>query len=385
MKKILTRCLIILLVVIMISTLSCALAENQSKADTSVNAYADLFNALCDFEGGKDSFDDWFAGGTLDDEGTLTLFIKAEDSYQLELLFNCYCFKVPDLAKIAHPSCVKYSLNDLLHFEEITTDAIEAAEIMSCGIDYQANKLCIGCRETSPLFDSFDLKIPKDSYSLFVENESVTLTALHGGDSIITSATTLGWCGTYNGSPAIVTCGHGNYVSSTISIQDDNYVNNTATRAFDSINNLSGTSRLGDFYIATVGTGLTTNKIHTGSSGTLASCGSYLSSVPQGTNLYYWGKITKQFRGSTIQAYTYYVIYSESIAYNVIYGLVKAYPQAPNYTIPAPGDSGGPVYYTYDGGGIGATGTITGYDNNGYILFSPLKYAVNYGFTVRTW
>lgn len=376
--------IVVLLVMVIISGLTCASAGHQSNADASVNAYSALFDALCVFNEGKDSFDEWFAGGMLNDNGTLTLFIKADSSDQLKYVYDSYCEMVPALRNVSLPVCVTYSLNDLLSFQELTIQAFKEANIISCGINYQANMLYIGCHETSPLFDSYDLKIPEDSYSLFVENEGLTLTSLHGGDE--TTGTTLGWCGTYNGGPAVVSCAHGNHFFNTLTITDEaNNVSVNATRVFDSITDLSGTSRLGDFYIATVGSGLTTNNTHTGSSGTLVSCGSYLSSLPLESDISLYGKVSKGFIGKTKLYYTCYVETSKLIEGDIIYGLVLADPDEDNCITPVPGDSGGPVYYTYQSGGIGATGTITGTNENMLILFSPLKYAADYGFVVRTW
>ena len=387
MKKIVSCFLAALIFGLLLTGIGTAsmLALDCINFDDSVDAYANLCTALNQGETCNDYFDENFAGGAIEKDGKLTLFISVENETELEACFNRYCIQVPELKELAVPVLVTYSLNELLTFQLKTVPDIDGYGILSCGIDYRENRLIIGCLDSSDLFRFGKLSIPADAYRLFAEETGIQYTALHGGDEICPAVTTLGWCGTYNNSPAIVTCAHGNYGANSLTINCGNDTSYTATRVFDSINNLSDTARLGDFYIATVGSGITTNYIHGMTAGTLIACGSYLPSVPQGSTVYACGKVTKRIVGTTQQTYTYYVDRSETINSSVIYGLVKVNTAASNYQLPVAGDSGGPVYYAYTDGGIGATGTITGYSGDGYLLFSPLKYAVNNGFSLRTW
>jgi len=368
---------------------------SENEQDAFVSYYSELINYFGINEKGETQYDQYFAGGAFIDN-QLVIYVKDgnEDAIAEYRSLAGECGIV--FEKVDH------SLLELIDIQGNILKCLDGPETLVCGISYSKNKVIVRSENSNQILcDYISLNGLADCVEIRTGDVHVELTSLHGGDSSSTAGATIGWCGTYNNSPAILTCAHGNYAYSSISVfMEDVNNSTTATKAiscYDCLpdpldyNGMSVPEPVGDYYIATVNNGLTTNDFHSGTSGTLIDCSSYIPTVPEGTIIHMYGNFSK---GHTATTHETNVVIRRTVPvgpinnqqYYVFWGLILA---SFNDSQTQNGDSGGPVWYHFTSSGTNAaTGTITGIITHGSeacFAYSPIKYAVAQGFSVRTW
>lgn len=211
----------------------------------------------------------------------------------------------------------------------------------------------------------------KSPVKIYYANPSEAQSELWGGDKITGngSAFTLGSTGYYQGSPAIVTCGHGLSVGSTL--------NYNGTRIGEVSFHRHQNDAYGDYSIVKL-----SNTKHTiinkafGPSGTTQNPIRVTGSVPKAVNgqsIYNYG-ITTKWKGGKVISTNMTLVVSGVI----LRGMTKV-----KYTTSTKaGDSGSPVYI-YNGGyklcGIHGGGDGT------YSHYTPFELISDKGYSVRTY
>lgn len=192
---------------------------------------------------------------------------------------------------------------------------------------------------------------------------------------------TLTICGTWQGSPAILTAGHCVNVGTTYRVGGD-ILGTGAFRRYD----------MDQFYdygvIRYTGTNFThTNKVLNNANYTTITSTLTSSSGLANTTVCKYGKKTA-FSTGEIDKVNAIVDYGDVVLYGMTKVIIPDYDESSSPTIGAKGDSGGPVYsghklygiYSGDGSVVNSSGTIT--KKSDHFWYSPIYGAA--GFTVKT-
>ena len=197
----------------------------------------------------------------------------------------------------------------------------------------------------------------------------------------------IGISGTYNGSKAILTCGHGNEKVGIFSRRYP-YIKNLSNRigqvVYQQANTNSsnyGVDSLGDFAIVNVTSSDTiSNYVQPG----VQITGTY-SSVPVGTTIYKYVTTTGYSWGN-VTATNIRLSYSDGFATTYVVSGLYSMDMKNNSGTTAidSGDSGGPVWRK-DGSSNLLHGIVTAKKNNTNTMYStPIYYAQNQGFSPKT-
>ena len=273
---------------------------------------------------------------------------------------------------------VKNSYNDLCVLKEQIASN-EAVSYTSVQVNVYENKVVVGVSEDckSQTYATNISRLQALSYSdaesmiaYSVEPiASSTATEVKGGEGINGLSFTIGICGTYNGSNAILTAGHALTLNATYKYRYTNTTLGTAVykRYADNQYYDIGVIQLTSNYTVS-------NKVLNNSNYTTIT--SIVVSPLVGTTLCKYG-VASGFTTGEISATNVTSNYLESDgSYTNVKGLVKV--NLPNGGI-ARGDSGGPLYTNHVLYGINSGGDVT---NQTYCYMTPLAAAS--GFVVKT-
>lgn len=384
------------------------LQEMYGQVD-ALNAYQAILENFGKNEAGLPIYPEEYAGAYID-SGELIVQLTSLD----EIVVQKYTDYVD------YSACVKFkkaahSLNELNSYEAYVVELIKQGfDIVGFGVSEKENKYII---ELSA--DKKSNNSTRTAKSIIPDNMSIEIvyrdkisacagsTEMKGGYRIVNenngSGMTVGICGKFKGKNAILTCGHGNEITSgkTNFVSYNNNIIGQVTyqRANTSNGNLSGSS-YGDFAIITLNDGVSISNVLGDENNTtiLGTC----SSIPVGTKIIKYGSVTGTSYGTVVQTST-----TEAVEYagNRIYyvrGLYRSVFKKANNPgvekLAEHGDSGGPVYSyvqpTGDGyiteAGYYFHGTMTamcpgdqyGYGPSDLVVFSsPVFFAVDEGFS----
>lgn len=365
-------------------------AEIQIAMENQEAALASYFKLIEYFE--KDKFGlpiypKEYAGEYIDENNQLVVQITEafDDEKLLEFLYNDNKIVV---------KYVDFSYEELISCESTADELYESGiRVVSDGVDIKENKYKISVQKEDfkKVFSMFSQTRDSRCPIVFEEGEcAIATTALYGGDRIFNEDTgdykSIGISGTYNGSKAILTCGHGNEKiggNSSRYPYIKNYSNRIGQVVYQQANtntSNTGVNSLGDFAIVKVTSSDTiSNYVQPG----IRITGTY-SSVPVGTTIYKYGTTTGYSWG-TVTATNLRVSYSYNYTSYVVRGLYSMNMTNDSGTSAVDGgDSGGPVWRK-DGSSYQLQGIVTAKINGTNTMYStPIAYAQNQGFTPKT-
>jgi len=355
--------------------------------EDALNSYFKLTEYFEKDEFGAPIYPKEYAGEYIDDNNKLVVQItkKFNDERILAFLKSDKNITVKN---------VKYSYQDLIAYKS-TANALYKSEIKvtSDGVDIKKNKYKISVQKED--LNKASLKYSKstntESPIVFEEGEQAIATSLWGGDRIFNEHNnefmTIGISGTYNGSKAILTCGHSNEkfgISSPSYPYIKNIYNRIGQVVYQQANTGTlnyGVNSLGDFAIVNISSSDTiSNYVQPG----VQITGTY-SSVPVGTTIYKYGTTTGYSWGN-VTGINIRATYSGSPGtLYVVGGLYSMSMQNDSGTAAiSPGDSGGPVWRKSGSSNL-IHGIVTAKIEGTNIMFStPIYYAQNKGFTPKT-
>jgi hypothetical protein len=298
----------------------------------------------------------------------------------------------------------EYSLNNLISLQKDMRNSYAEMGVQLTSIDCIENQIDVYVPEDSPLVaqTSTQTKSAKDSAMSTYFNDAVNIivssendhvspqtapaahelnnearaTNAYGGWFLKNSngTFTAGFCGTYNGYAAVVSCGHGTVSNGSVS--RINAYETTLDDSFGTVSKIQYTSgQYGDYSIITLSGYAATNKVTY--NGTNYSITGNQYSAPVGTTIYKIGYSTGLTAGTITSNYSDIGSYGESYSSMYIYGIIRTSASS------AKGDSGGPVFLTYSSG-YGALGTVAATTASGEMMYSALRYAVSGGFSLKT-
>lgn len=249
------------------------------------------------------------------------------------------------------------------------------------------NDIVIGVKDSKTTDNLLEHELFKEfSVPVRIEQSEFTTpttTNLRGGNKLVNIINpyqnidiTLSCCGTYDGSKAILTCGHGgqsagdaikynSYTGSTIGTVNYHRYYNNGTGDFEIIK-VTNTSSFD-----------TTNQITSSYSVT----GTY-PDPPVNTVLKYYSRVTNTHFGYGVVNERNMIIVYDTLP--TIKGLTQIKVTYGDCNL---GDSGGPVFQETSSGCVNYCGVIHGKKLSGgylYIAFTPLKYISSVGFSVKT-
>ena len=280
---------------------------------------------------------------------------------------------------------VTYSLNYLNSLESQAELLSKDYAVTSYGVRRSENKFILEVEQDD--LDAVQQHLLRQRSSVPIEVRAgvpmeTTASLVGGGDiyaenNAIDYSFSLGICGTYDGSPAFLTCGHdlGPDVSIYSSASHTTKIGKVAYWNY-------GYGKTGDYSIVKVTNSnfTTTNKVK-GNGTTLYVNGSVSS--PEGTTICKYGKTTGYSSGK---------VTATNLTFSNVKGITQSYIRNSSKTTPvAGGDSGGSVY-VMSGSYCKITGLVSGRPieptmTDGYMVMyhTPILYAVdNQGFKVKT-
>lgn len=342
----------------------------------ALEAYQNLWNSFPKDELGEPIYPEDYAGAYLDDDGNLIIQLT-EVTPAAENQYNLRCV---DTEKVRFREAA-YSVNELLGFETYVQDYIDAGyEVVTSGISVTNNRFEISLNEDMARFTgpsrTMAARAAGAPIALSYQAPVEATATLWGGDRIVNNdskkACSYGIGGTYNGSPAFLTCGHGNSVNDNLLYGGSVIGRVSFSRACTSEAALPAET-LGDFAIVNVTDSSTTASNLVGG---MKFTGTY-SSLPEGTKIYKYGAVTqlstgtvRRSMGLTLCAYGDPPYYARGLYESSISAV-------------APGDSGGPVYIK-NGSSYLIHGVATARDTSktGTLLLysTPIYYAMDVGF-----
>lgn len=287
---------------------------------------------------------------------------------------------------------VDYSYDELLDICQSTVDYLEQQKISieECSIWQSKNKICIGVNgeNYANAKNALSKRIKQYGRSSetaieleLTESSPAEEVTLYGGSTIYSSnagAFTAGVCGTFRGSPAILTCGHGGQdVGDTIRYQNASGSVIGEVSYYNYSNN--GT---GDFEIITV---TNENMNISGWINNVYKVYGVYPSPAEGVRLLKYGRASNLY--ATVVVDRENVTITEQPSGYKISGLTRCELISGSSQ---GGDSGGPYFLNYNGnvlfGGIHSAHLVTE-DEDGnqidYVYFTPWEYASNIGFSVE--
>lgn len=333
------------------------------------------------------SVDDHYAGEYIDGDKLVILLVNGTsedmDMYR-ELTGNSSAIAFAE---------AKYSLSQLERFEDIARDLSQKYQVVSYGVDIRKNKYMISVTDTDYENLLMDEMVQENADALLIEEGEypVALATLYGGDKISNSSSGLSMSvcigGTYNGANAILTCGHGNTVSTNTTVGQVKYQRCNTLSSED-----TSTNSLGDFAIVKLSNSYTPSNYVRNATSTLSITGTY-STLPVGTTVYKYGASTRYSWGTvnrTNVTLSYPTIRNGDYDFiNLITtrGLTESYVQNSSSTDPVnSGDSGGCVYIK-DGSSYKIHGLVSAGERETkakkYMYSTPIYYAINAGFSPK--
>ena len=330
----------------------------------------EIFCAAFNINQEKRMFPEGYGGAYISDDNTLVIkVLEGFDSFRRKTIDIMTGYDV--LFEITDISCEElFALADNIAKQTMTYHAIQKVTISQknssivLGIDSKA----LSTGDEIGLLSA----IIKNRHIKVTESCPETASALVNGDrlyrssgGILYSHGTMGYCGTYQGQPVVITAGHVSK-NQTLYFGYSNQVGSVLQQVY-----YHGAT--GDYAIIKVNNTVTnplTNQIYTGSGiGTITSYSTAYNTLDQQIVLKYG--ITTGVTGGTVTGYNPYVVYDDGTVR--IYGLVEV----TNSTIPfcTDGDSGGPVYRIKTDGAREALGIISGKDTSlgGHVgYYTPL-------------
>ena len=336
------------------STVQLILEREKPAAD----AYSELLSHIEKLENGHYTYPDTYAGAYMND--TYKLCVSLTDCSDEVIAQYMDYFTDPSVVSFEKAT---YSYN---YLSDIMYSVAKTADNISCiYVDEKANVVKVGTPEeihNTKNASSLSSNLPIE---WFIEEMEYPAGPITGGDGLV--GYTIGACGTYQGSDAIVLCGHGLDINDSLTLQNSNKVIATVVLQKCMSDNLY------DYAVATInsGAGVTlTNRVYNNSSYTTITSES--SSRPLvGTTICKYGKITGFGTAEVTSNNTSW----SSTAYGNVYGMVRCEMIGSSET--KQGDSGGPVYV-----GHAFHGTISTTSTSGSFYFSPIGGVP--GFTVKT-
>ena len=279
---------------------------------------------------------------------------------------------------------VNYSYNFLqTASEDVSKELSDELEITGYGVRMSQNSVILSVKPGS--LDAMvsaqnangttALNLP-DYIQIQADAASSTDAILYGGDSICTATGgyTMAACGSYGGTVAIVTCGHGN-----LSVGTTFYYGTTTSTPIGKVQKVNYASGLyGDYSIVTVTYSHTLSKYIRNATGYVL-ISAYDENPAEGTIVCKYGQTTKYGVG-TITDTNQTILADKTVT---VKGMTKV-ALLEGYTSDN-GDSGGPYYYQDSSLGYVFCGVHHGHSSSSTSYFTPYKYILrNGGFTVAT-
>lgn len=354
----------------------------------ALKAYQKIIANFDKDEFGVPVYPDGYAGEYIDDNNQLVILVTPTMQEKYSTIF--------DGMESVIVKEVKYSYSDLKSLKAVADEMIEnGISVIADGIDVINNTYFIDIEKddlnTIKKDGSLSIYMSELTIPLRIEEgePAVATTSLWGGDRLTNSngfTFSLGICGTYNGSNAILTCGHGNENRNiwepglpTVYYWGDE-VGPVVYQQCNQDSGNYGVDSLGDFAIVQATNDTMTNYVHPG----LRITGTY-SSVPVGTTVYKYGTTTGYTYGSVTVAgiRRQYVDPNNPLYVYYVSGLYEIYMSSTNGV--AGGDSGGPVWRV-DGSSNLIHGIVSAGSGDGRYMYStPIYYAQHQGFNPRTY
>lgn len=364
----------------------------------ALGAYNALYSTFEMDETGDYIFPDEYGGEYINDNDQLVvLLVNRTEASENNYLSRCG----ENANNIVQFQDAEYSLNDLISIQNDMRSSYAELSVELTSIDCEENQIDVYVSEESSLAtrnsaqartagssiyfsDAVNIVIThnnlcENSYAAPAAYElaaDTRATNAYGGWFLKSSSGTFtaGFCGTYSGKPAVVSCGHGATKNGTVS--RINAYGTTLDSSFGTVSKQQySNSAYGDYSIITLAGYSATNKITY--NGTTYSITGNQYSAPKGTRIYKIGYSTGLTSGTIESNYSDIGSSGESYSGMYIYGIIRTSVSS------ASGDSGGPVFLAYSSG-YGALGTVAATTASGEMMYSALRYAINAGFSLKT-
>ena len=337
-----------------------------------------------------------YAGEYLDDNTLIVNITDGIDEYSIESASSA--LSVTEYMDLMNDSTaveinvVEYSLNNLIEmYNQLIPYLFENYDVAGLCIDQRANQIKISVLENdyqNLLNDTF-IQNNIDMLDIEIGEYAVACTNMFGGNKITNAGgipSSIGIGGSYNGEPAILTCGHGFEVGDSI------YFNGTKIGEVEvqRCNQSEGHTTLdtyGDFSIVPISNSqyVPTHRVQNATS-TTEVVGTY-SSLLQGADVLKYGCIAGYAWGEVLQT-NYYLAFGHSEFQNdyFVSGLTQSIlTNGKGTDVSAQGDSGGPIYTringeTYMHSTITASRKEYGSSYVNAVFSSPVYYAEINGF-----
>ena len=367
----------------------------------ALEAYNTLYASFAMDDFGDYIFPDEYGGEYINDNNQLVILL-VDRTNELEESYAARCGGNEN--DVVQFQDAEFSLNDLISLQKDMRNSYAEMGVQLTSIDCIENQIDVYVPEDSPLIAQTFTRAKSakesalstyfnDAVNIIVSNEDdyvspqaapaayelsneARATNAYGGWFMKNSVGTVtaGFCGTYNGYAAVVSCGHDMTVGDTMSRV--NAYGTTLDSSFGTVSKKQYANRgYGDYSIVTLSGYAATNKITY--NGTNYSITGNQYSAPVGTTIYKIGYTTGLTSGSIQSNYSDMESSGESYAGMYIYGIIRTSASS------ASGDSGGPVFLAYSSG-YGALGTVAGTTRANEMMYSALRYAVSGGFSLRT-
>lgn len=363
-----------------------SIAEQINKEQPAIDAYEEIHIGLGIVDPSNPVFPnypDTFGGAYYADEKLHISLTDNTRQTQLE-----YIALVSDPTILVFESA-EYSYNELYAASLLIANEI-GSSISSVSVDMINNEISVGLpfQQATAQRQSIEAEITAANrtdlpVNFAYEAKSSASDEIIGGQEITWPgySGTLTICGTWQGSPAILTAGHCVNVGTTYRVGGD-ILGTGAFRRYD----------MDQFYdygvIRYTGTNFThTNKVLNNANYTTITSTLTSSSGLANTTVCKYGKKTA-FSTGEIDKVNAIVNYGDVVLYGMTKVIIPDYDESSSPTIGAKGDSGGPVYsghklygiYSGDGSVVNSSGTIT--KKSDHFWYSPIYGAA--GFTVKT-
>ena len=338
-----------------------------------------------DENGWPSSYPEDYAGCYIDEASDLVILLvnpteKSKEAYK-ELCGNSSRVKF---------KAAQYSMEELEGYIAEINGLAKKYELVSWYIDQKNNSISIEVlKQDYNAINNLTKSVSAKTYAPFnivsvAEKAETTATSVYGGmeffsktgNSGVSEFATIGVCGRYNGKSAVLTAGHCFYA------EGNTMYNRNRTSAMGTVKKKSyqAFTSNGDYAIVELNNNYTATNQVLGPSGTKISITNYTMNVPIGTLVMKYGASTGYTTG-TVEAINATAEYNK-LAY---YGLtrVKMNQVGTSKGINV-GDSGGPVFFKQSVQ-YRIVGNISGRAGDYTMFFCDIRYALNAGFTVKTY